>query len=71
MKFSKWTFLQYIITRVSITLSPLSDTSIQIVLKTEWHAQAPAIDVRLPGYEPVTLERNATSIILTKEEIPT
>ncbi|MBU4526473.1 MAG: hypothetical protein KUA37_14790 [Desulfomicrobium sp.] len=55
---------------VSITLSPLSDTSIQIVLQTAWHAQEPAIDVRLPGYEPVTLERNATNVILTKEEIP-
>ena len=33
---------------VSITLSPLSDTIIQIVLQTAWHAQEPAIDVSLP-----------------------
>jgi hypothetical protein len=55
---------------VSITLNPLSDTSIEIVLQTAWHDQEPAIDVRLPGHEPVTLERNATSVILTREEIP-
>lgn len=56
---------------VSITLSPLSDASLEIVLQTAWHDQEPAIDVRLPGYEPVTLERNATSVILTREEITT
>jgi len=55
---------------VTITLNPLSDTSIEIVLQTAWHDQEPAIDVRLPGHEPVTLERNATTVILTREEIP-
>ena len=65
MKFSKWTIMRYILTRVSIILSPLSDTSIQIVLQTAWHDQAPAIDAPLPGYEPVML------VVLTREEIPT
>lgn len=55
---------------VSITLSPLPDTGIEIVLQAAWHDQEPAIDVRLPGYEPVTLERNATTVTLKKEEIP-
>jgi hypothetical protein len=53
---------------VSITLNPLSNTSIEIVLQTAWHDQEPAIDVRLPGHKPVTLERNATNVILTREE---
>jgi len=53
---------------VSITLNPLSAASIKVILQTAWHDQEPAIDVRLPGHEPVTLERNATSVILTREE---
>lgn len=55
---------------LSITLSPLSDTSIEIILQTAWHDQEPAIDIRVPGYEPVTLAPNATTVILTREEIP-
>jgi len=56
---------------VSITLSPLSDASIEIVLQTAWRDQEPAIEVRLPGHGPVTLERNATTVILTREEVTT
>ena len=55
---------------VSITLRPLSDTSIEIALQTAWHDQEPTIDIRLPGHEPVTLARSASSVILTRKEIP-
>ena len=55
---------------VSITLVPLSDTSIKITLQTAWHDQEPSMDVRLPGYEPVTLELNAGTVILTRKEAP-
>ena len=53
---------------VSITLRPLLDDKIEIVLQTAWHDQEPAIDIRLPGHKPVTLERNAANVILTREE---
>jgi hypothetical protein len=53
---------------VSITLRPLSDGSVEIVLQKAWRDQEPAIDIGLPGYDPVTLERNATNVILTREE---
>ena len=55
---------------VSITLRPLSDTSIEIALQAAWHDQEPTIDIRLPGHEPVTLARSASSVILTRKEIP-
>jgi hypothetical protein len=53
---------------VSITLRPFSDGGVELVLETAWHDQEPGIDVRLPGHLPVTLERNATNVILTREE---
>ena len=54
---------------VSITLNLLPDAKIEIVLETAWRDQEPAIEVRLPGCQPVTLERNATNVILTREGI--
>ncbi len=55
---------------VSITLIPLSKSSIKITLQTAWRDQEPVMDVRLPGYEPVTLERNMGTVILTRKETP-
>lgn len=55
---------------VSITLNPLSDTSVEIVLRTAWRDQQPPIDVCLPGHEPVTLERSATTVIVATKENP-
>jgi hypothetical protein len=55
---------------VSITLRPLSDASIEFVLQTAWHDQEPTIDIRLPGHEPVTLERSASKVTLRRKEIP-
>ena len=53
-----------------VTLLGTGFLGAQIALQAAWHDQEPTIDIRLPGHEPVTLARSASSVILTRKEIP-
>lgn len=52
---------------LSITLNPLSEGSVEIELQPSWRDREPAIDIMLPGHAPVTLERGAATVIVTRK----
>jgi hypothetical protein len=52
---------------VSITPGDEGDERLTVSWQGDWHAEAPAIEVRLPGYRPVIASSDQTSAELGKE----
>jgi hypothetical protein len=52
---------------VSITIAADSRDQFVVFWKAEWHGNAPRIEIRLPGFEPVVASAGSTSLILKRE----
>lgn len=52
---------------VSITLTPDSGRGVRVSWEGAWHQEAPVIEVRLPGFDPVCPASGISSIGLSKE----
>lgn len=53
---------------VSITVVPDSKNQVIVFWKGDWRGDGPLIEVRLPGFEPVTPAPGITSLILVRKE---
>lgn len=51
---------------VSIVLTPLADKQVRVDWSADWHAEPPAVEVRLPGHSTVPLAPGADSVTLTR-----
>ncbi|MBS3803601.1 MAG: hypothetical protein KGY54_03580 [Oleiphilaceae bacterium] len=51
---------------LSISITPDTDDSVKVSWDSQWHREAPSIELKLPGYEPVTAPGGAGSVTLTK-----
>lgn len=56
--------------RLTIKIDPPTDTGVEVNIERDWHAAAPVVEVRLPGFEIVRLERNATNVSLVRQGSP-
>lgn len=54
---------------ISLTITPESSHCVRVTWWADWHASAPTIEVRLPGFDAVIAEKGTLSIQLQKKDL--
>jgi hypothetical protein len=49
---------------ISLTITPLAKDRVRVAWQADWHAAAPTLELRLPGFESVTAEAGSSCVEL-------
>jgi hypothetical protein len=56
---------------LTVAVTPDPANGVRVAWRADWHREAPPIEIRLPGFDPVTVDARRESVVLTASGEPT